>query len=77
MRATSHFRVIIRYREPTYAAHHEPKAKPYEWTFRIKAATAAAAKGQALGEFHAIAALSSVGWVREIVDVDVNPTVGW
>ena len=66
----SGFLVTIRYREPTYELQTGVTRTPYKWTYRIEAITAALAKEIAIGQFHAVAALSSVGWVREVVSVD-------
>jgi len=65
--------VTIRYREPTYAVHHEPRLRPYSFTFWIDAVDDASAREKAVTEFWKTAELSSVGWIREIVEVEVKP----
>jgi len=49
-----------------------PKPRPYHWTFRVAADDADQAKERAINEFHAMARLSSVGWTREIVLVELE-----
>jgi hypothetical protein len=68
----SEYVVEVWYREPTYEAHVGPKAEPYSWRYRIKAGSEAEAQEFALGQFKALAEVSSVGWVREVIEVKVS-----
>lgn len=68
----SEYVVEVWYREPTYEAHVGPKAEPYTWRYRICAASEAEAQEHALGQFKALAEVSSVGWVREVIEVKVS-----
>lgn len=63
------YRVTIAYEEPTYRSD----GRVYEFSWRFAAASAAEARARALQEFDALWLLSSVGWVREIVRVTVEP----
>ena len=65
------FRVRIMYREPNFEDSIGRKEDPFTWTYRINAVDEAAAIALAINEFHATAKLSSVGWVRNIVSVEV------
>ena len=66
------YRVEIQYREPTYerATGNQPKA--YSWTYVIRADTEDEARAWAVNEFKRIERLSSVGWIREIVGMNVS-----
>ena len=68
----SEYLVEVWYREPTYEASVGPKAEPYTWRYRIRAYSEAEAQERALGQFKALAEVSSVGWVREVVEVKVS-----
>ena len=68
----SEFLVEVQYREPTYELHAGAKTAPYSWRYRISAGDEDEARRGALGQFYALAALSSVGWVREVVGVTVQ-----
>jgi hypothetical protein len=65
------FRVRILYREPGFEARNGPQDAPFNATYDIKAVDEAAAITLSIEEFHATAKLSSVGWVRKIVSVEV------
>lgn len=72
----SWFLVEIQYREPTYEARHGRRASPYRFRYRIEARTAADARELALIEFARVSAMSSVGWPRDIVGVEISSTTG-
>lgn len=72
-RRCTHFVVELRYREPSYEARHGARAEPYRFRYRIEAASPEAAVGRALQEFREISAISSVGWVRDVVGCEVTP----
>ncbi len=67
------FRVRIFYREPTYELSRGARRAPYSGTFVVEARDESEAKQGAIDEFNAIAKQSSVGWVREILEVCVSP----
>ncbi|MHB8876279.1 MAG: hypothetical protein ACYC8T_21515 [Myxococcaceae bacterium] len=67
----SDYVVEIRYREPTYEVRAGHKDEPYSWRYRISAGNEDEARARALGQFAALADLSSVGWVREVIGVTV------
>jgi hypothetical protein len=66
------FRVRIMYREPTFEARNGLIEEPFDWTYSINAVDKAAAIALAIKEFHATARLSSFGWVRKMVSVEVT-----
>ena len=66
------FHVVVRYREPSYEAYAGAKEQPYRWTFAANTSDAREATALAVDEFRRMERLSSVGWVREIVDVEVS-----
>ena len=66
------YTVVIRYREPGYELVSGPKAKPYHWTYEVVAQDAAEAQRKAVREFREIEQQSSVGWAREIEDVEIT-----
>ena len=69
LRLVRDFLVRVSYREPTF----EPEARaPYTWTWRISAPGEDEAKSKAIREFDRMQLLSSVGWVREVVDIHVE-----
>jgi hypothetical protein len=63
------FRVTVHYREPTYEMVNGPKRDPYRWVTTLVADDRSMAERLALEEFEAMARLSSVGWVRRVVQV--------
>ncbi len=65
----------IDYREPTYEARVGPKDRAYSWTYEVVARTEQEAAEAALRKFFHTTHQSSVGWVREVVDVSVMPAV--
>jgi hypothetical protein len=66
------FRVRIMYREPGFEARNGPQEAPFNAIYNINAVDEAAAIVLATEEFHATARLSSVGWVRKIVCVEIT-----
>ena len=64
--------VEIQYREPTYELRVGPKKHPYSMTYKIHTTSEDSAAAKAIAEFERITEVSSVGWIREIVDVDVK-----
>ena len=67
----SGFAVTIRYREPTYELQ-TGRVREYSSCFVIYAPEEQEAAGHAVARFKHIEALSSVGWTREIVQVEVR-----
>jgi len=65
------FLVEIQYREPSYERRHGARPNPYRWRYRIYARSGEMAVEMALQEFREIAQLSSSGWSREVVAVEV------
>lgn len=76
MKHLDRFLVEIRYREPTYEAQHGERAEPYRFRYRVSALSPDHARRLALTEFRLTAALSSSGWIRDVVSVDVWPACG-
>jgi hypothetical protein len=74
-RCARRFLVEVRYREPSYETRHGRRALPYRFRYSIEALDERAAEQLAVAEFHRITALSSVGWTREIVEIDVVPAI--
>lgn len=70
-RSSRTFVVEIRYREPTYEARHGARAEPYRFRYRVEASSKEGAIALAVRQFEDITALSSVGWSRDIVAIDV------
>lgn len=71
-----HYVVCIEFREPTYEAVTSPRVEPYTWTIKdVVASDEDEARSVAVGRFRALAALSGVGWVREIQAVRVTSAV--
>jgi hypothetical protein len=68
---TSVYDVVVSYREPTYEAHAGPKAEPYRWTYRIRASSEADAARGARRQFDEAQRLSSVGWARTVVGIEI------
>ena len=75
LREASAFRVQIEYREPTYELRVGPKPAPYRWTYEIVARSETEAAESALQRFHGTMRASSVGWIREVVAVQVLPAL--
>ena len=69
---THAYTVEIEYREPSYETRHGSRERRYLWRYVIHAPSADDAKGRAIREFRHMAAISSVGWTREIVRVHVR-----
>lgn len=68
-----HYVVCIEFREPTYEAVTAPRELPYTWTLKdVVAADEDEARAVAVSQFRTLAALSGVGWVREIQSVRVR-----
>lgn len=76
MSRVTQFLVEVQYREPSYETRHGAREAPYRFRYRIDAASEGAATQLALAEFWRISQISSVGWVREVVDVHVTPVIG-
>lgn len=73
LRLVRDFLVRVTYREPTFE-EVEPQARsPFTWTWRISAAGEEEARSRAIREFDRMQMLSSVGWIREVVSVQVEP----
>lgn len=70
------FLVEIHYREPGYELRHGARREPYRFRYRVEATTEAAAVAHALAELERISAISAVGWIREVVGVEVIPVIG-
>lgn len=70
------FIVEIQYREPGYELRHGARDEPFRFRYRINASGEDSAKWYALEEFRRISAMSSVGWIRDVVGVDVIPVIG-
>lgn len=69
---TARYTVCIAFREPTYEAATYPRAEPFTWTLKdVPARDEDEAKQVAVFRFRELAALSSVGWIREIESVRV------
>lgn len=66
------FRVRIIYREPTYEAATGKTCGAYSGTFLVSAPSHVAAANRAMNQFRELERLSSVGWVREVVEVQVE-----
>lgn len=58
--------VTIAYREPGYAQRNGVAERIYHGSFTVRARDEQGAVRRAVAEFHEIARLSSVGWVRVI-----------
>lgn len=70
---THHYIVCIEFREPTYEAVTAPREAPYTWTLKdVVARDEEEARAVAVSQFRNLAALSGVGWVREIQSVNVT-----
>lgn len=73
LRLVRDYLVRVSYREPTFE-EAEPEARStYTWTWRIAAPGEDEAKKKAIREFDRMQLLSSVGWIREVVDIHVEP----
>ena len=66
------YRVVVSYREPEYEARTGPRGAPYRWTYAVRAESEEEARRWALNEFREVSRLSSVGWWREVVAVEVG-----
>lgn len=65
------YKVTVSYREPSYEERAGPRANPYQWTYTVLAGSEEQARRRALEEFEEVTRLSSVGWSRQVVAVDV------
>ena len=72
----SRYLVHIRYREPSYELRAGRKAFPYAFTFEVAARDEHKARQRALQLFDETARQSSVGWMRQIIDVQVEHAPG-
>lgn len=68
------FIVEIRYREKSRETWVETARLPYKWRFRSETTDEQTAVANAVAEFRRIQAMSSVGWSRDIVSVQVVRT---
>lgn len=66
------YRVTVSYREPTYEARSGARPNPFRWTYAISAESEEQARASALREFRHTTEMSSVGWSRVVVGVDVD-----
>jgi hypothetical protein len=66
------YQVVVSYREPGYEERVGPRATPYRWTYAVVAENEEEARATALREFREVSRLSSVGWWREVVGVEVR-----
>ena len=73
---TEPYIVDVRYREPGYEARTGGAREPYRFRYRVDAGCGEAAAELALKEFNYIASISGVGWVREIVGLEVSLVSG-
>jgi hypothetical protein len=69
----SRYHVRIEFREPTYELRAGPKAEPYLFGYDVEAASESEAEQSALLEFRETARLSSVAWIRQVLQVVVTP----
>jgi hypothetical protein len=65
------YKVVVSYREPDYEQRTGPRATPYRWTYAVRADSEEEARRRALSEFREVSRMSSVGWWREVVAVEV------
>lgn len=73
MSDSHHYVVCIEFREPSYELVTTPRHEPFTWTLKDVVATdEEEARNVAVGRFRDLAALSGVGWVREIENVRVS-----
>lgn len=73
LRLVRDYLVRVTYREPNFE-EVEPQARsPFTWTWRISAPGEDEARVKAIREFDRMQMLSSVGWIREVVDISVTP----
>ena len=70
----SRYHVRIEFREPTYELRAGPKPEPYLFGYDVEAASESEAEQSALLEFRETARLSSVAWIRQVLQVVVTPT---
>lgn len=70
------FIVEIHYREPGYELRYGARDQPFRFRYRIDASSEESARSYALEEFRRISEMSSVGWIRDVVCVDVMPVIG-
>ncbi len=68
------YHVRIEFREPTYELRAGPKPEPYLFGYDVEAASESEAEQSALLEFRETARLSSVAWIRQVLQVVVTPT---
>jgi hypothetical protein len=68
----SQYHVRIEFREPTYELRAGPKSEPYLFGYDVEAASESEAEELALQEFRETAQLSSVAWIRRVLQVIVT-----
>lgn len=73
LRLIRDFLVRVTYREPTFEEAEPAARAPFTWTWRIAAPGEEEARLRAIREFDRMQMLSSVGWIREVVAVHVEP----
>lgn len=66
------FHVRIYYREPTWDLYHGPRSGLLQASYDLEAVDAEHARRLALNEFRASGRDSGVGWVKEVVRVEVE-----
>jgi len=66
------YSVTIHYREPAFELRLRRQGPPYRFTFDVRARDERCAVEVARRKFDEMARLSSVGWVREIVRIEVS-----
>ncbi len=62
------FLVTISYRQP----HADPNDAPRSWSLEVAACSASNAKRSAVSSFRLLESLSSRGWQREILSIEVE-----
>jgi hypothetical protein len=68
------YRVVLRYREPTFEARigRPMTAPPYVFERKTRASSPEEAVELCVEEFWRTAALSGVGWIRELVESETR-----
>jgi hypothetical protein len=69
----SRYHVRIEFREPTYELRAGTKPEPYLFGYDLEAPSESEAQQSALMEFREMAKLSSVAWIRQVLQVIVTP----
>jgi 1,2-phenylacetyl-CoA epoxidase PaaB subunit len=66
------YSVTIYYREPAFELRLRRQGPPYRYTFDVRARDERSAVEMARRQFDEMAQISSVGWAREIVEIEVG-----